>query len=110
MSYQDRTLSCQECGQSFTFNADDQAFHAEKGFTNDPKRCQTCRQARRNERSGGGNERSGGGFGGGYSQGPREMHPAVCAQCGKDTTVPFLPRGDRPVYCSDCFSRQGSSR
>jgi CxxC-x17-CxxC domain-containing protein len=103
MSYQDRTLSCQECGQSFTFSADDQAFHAEKGFTNDPKRCQTCRQARRNERSGGG-------FGGGYSQGPREMHPVVCAQCGKDTTVPFLPRGDRPVYCSDCFSRQGSSR
>ena len=103
MSYQDRTLSCQECGQRFTFSADDQAFHAEKGFTNDPKRCQTCRQARRNERPGGGS-------GGGYSQGPREMHPVVCAQCGKDTTVPFLPRGDRPVYCSDCFSRQGSSR
>jgi CxxC-x17-CxxC domain-containing protein len=32
------------------------------------------------------------------------MHPAVCAQCGKDTTVPFRPRGDKPVYCSDCFS------
>ena len=100
MSYQDRTLSCQECGQSFTFSADDQAFHAEKGFTNDPKRCPACRQARRNERSGGG-------FGGGgYSQGPREMHPVVCAECGKDTTVPFQPRGDRPVYCSECFSKQ----
>ena len=103
MSYEDRTLSCQECGQSFTFSAEDQAFHAEKGFTNDPKRCQTCRQARRNEQSGGG-------FGGGYSQGPREMHPVVCAECGKDTTVPFKPRGDRPVYCSDCFSKQRTAQ
>ena len=42
--------------------------------------------------------------GGGYGGGQREMHPAVCAQCGIDTEVPFLPRGDKPVYCSDCFS------
>ena len=97
MSYQDRTLTCQDCGQSFTFSADDQAYHAEKGFTNEPKRCQSCRQARRNER---------GGNGGGYSQSPREMYPAVCAQCGKQTEVPFQPRGDRPVYCSDCFRQQ----
>jgi len=108
MSYQDRTLSCQECGQSFTFSADDQSFHAEKGFTNDPKRCQSCRQARRNER-GGGFGGGGGGGGGGFDRGPREMHPAVCAECGKDTMVPFQPRGDRPVYCSDCFSRQRQS-
>ena len=100
MNYEDRTLTCQDCGQSFTFSADDQAFHAEKGFTNEPKRCSSCRQARRNERGGGG---------GGYSQGPREMHPVVCAECGKDTTVPFQPRGDRPVYCSDCFSKQRTS-
>ena len=94
MNYEDRTLTCQDCGQSFTFSADDQAYHAEKGFTNEPKRCTSCREARRNERSGG------------YGQGPREMHPVVCAECGKDTTVPFQPRGDRPVYCSDCFSKQ----
>jgi CxxC-x17-CxxC domain-containing protein len=35
----------------------------------------------------------------------REMHPVVCAECGADTLVPFLPRGDRPVYCSPCFER-----
>jgi CxxC-x17-CxxC domain-containing protein len=99
MNYQDRTLTCQDCGQPFTFSADDQSFHAEKGYTNDPKRCPPCRQARRPERSYGG--------GGGYSQGPREMHPVVCSECGKDTTVPFQPRGDRPVYCSDCYSKQG---
>ena len=102
MNYEDRTLTCQDCGQPFTFSADDQAFHAEKGYTNDPKRCPSCRQARRPERSYGG-----GGGGGGYGQGPREMHPVVCSECGKDTTVPFQPRGDRPVYCSDCYSKQG---
>lgn len=99
MNYQDKDLTCQECNQTFVFTADDQSYHAEKGYTNEPKRCPTCRQARR---------QSGGG-GGGYSQGPREMHPVVCAECGKDTTVPFQPRGDRPVYCSDCFSKQRTS-
>ena len=106
MSYQDRTLTCQDCGQSFTFSADDQAYHAEKGYTNEPKRCPTCRQARRGDRSYGG---SGGGSSGGYGQSRREMYPAVCAQCGKQTEVPFQPRGDRPVYCSDCFRSQPAS-
>jgi len=98
MDYEDRTLTCQDCGQEFSFSADDQAFHATKGFTNDPKRCPSCRQTRRSDRDGGFGE-------------PREMHPVVCAECGKDTTVPFRPRGDRPVYCSDCFSkRQAAGR
>jgi CxxC-x17-CxxC domain-containing protein len=96
MSYQDRNLTCQDCGQSFVFSADDQAYHAEKGYTNEPKRCPSCRQARRTDR-------------GGYGQGPREMYPAVCAQCGKDTEVPFQPSQDRPVYCSDCFRQQPAS-
>ena len=93
MNYEDKTLTCLDCGQPFTFSADDQSFHAEKGFINEPKRCTSCREARRNERDGGG-------------RGPREMHTVVCAECGKDATVPFQPRGDRPVYCSDCFSKQ----
>jgi CxxC-x17-CxxC domain-containing protein len=93
MEYEDKTLTCQECGQPFIFSADDQSFHATKGFTNEPKRCASCRQSRRNDRNSGG-----------YGQGPREMHPVVCAECGKDTTVPFRPTEDRPVYCSDCFA------
>ncbi len=96
MSYQDRTLTCQECNQSFTFTADDQQYHAEKGYSNEPKRCPDCRA----------NRRAGGGGGGGSYGSSREMHPATCAQCGKETQVPFMPRGDRPVYCSDCFSKQ----
>lgn len=105
MSYQDRTLECVECNQSFTFSAEDQEYHAQKGYSNDPKRCPSCRQSRRDNRSAGGYSSSGGGFGGSYR---REMYPAVCAQCGKDTQVPFQPRGDRPVYCQDCYGRVGS--
>ena len=93
MSFQDRSLECFDCGATFTFSADEQEFFASKGFTNDPKRCPTCRQARKT---------NSGGYG---SRPPREMHAVVCAQCGKDTEVPFLPRGDRPVYCSDCFNK-----
>lgn len=100
--YEDRNLTCQDCSTSFVFTADDQQYHAQKGFSNEPKRCPNCRQARRNDGGGGGG-------GGGYSRGPREMHPATCGQCGKQTEVPFLPRGDRPVYCSDCFNKQPSS-
>jgi CxxC-x17-CxxC domain-containing protein len=100
MSYEDRTLTCQECGSEFVFSADDQQYHAEKGFNNEPKRCPSCRA----------NRRASGGYGGGSYRAPREMHPAVCAQCGRETQVPFLPRGDRPVYCSDCFSKQPASQ
>ncbi len=94
MSYEDRTIECVECGSSFTFSVEDQEYHASKGFTNDPKRCPTCRQARRADR----------GTSDGYGR-PRQMFPVVCAQCGKDTEVPFQPTGDRPVYCSDCYNK-----
>jgi len=36
---------------------------------------------------------------------PREMHKAVCADCGKETEVPFKPTEGRPVYCQDCFPK-----
>ena len=101
MAISDKDLTCRDCGAVFTFTAGEQEFFASKGFTNEPSRCPACRSARRNQ---GGGYGGGGGGGGGYGGGQREMHPAVCAQCGIDTEVPFLPRGDKPVYCSDCFS------
>jgi CxxC-x17-CxxC domain-containing protein len=105
VAYTDRTLTCADCGAPFTFSADDQAYHAEKGFTNEPRRCPDCRNARRQQRG----DSSYGGGGGGYSSAPREMFSATCASCGKEARVPFQPRGDKPVYCSDCFrSQQGS--
>ncbi len=99
MAYTDKSLQCVDCGINFTFSAQDQEFFAQKGYTNEPKRCPTCREARKTERGG-----SGGGFGGGGSYGARrQMFPATCAQCGKATQVPFEPRSGKPVYCSDCY-------
>lgn len=103
MPYTDKQLTCQDCGATFTFSADDQEFFATKGYS-EPKRCPACRQARKAERGGGG------GGGGGCYGGPRQMYPAVCANCGKDTEVPFQPRDDRPVYCRDCFAQRAPTR
>ncbi len=101
MSFTDKQLQCSDCGKSFTFGAEEQEFFAQKGYTNEPKRCPECRAAKKQERGGGGR----GGFGG-----SRQMYPAVCATCGKSTEVPFEPRGDRPVYCSACYNASGSGR
>jgi len=105
VSYTDKTLTCVECGAAFTFSAEDQEYHASRGFTNEPKRCPTCREARR----GGGSYRGGGGGGGG-GYGSRQMYSVVCADCGQQTEVPFQPRGDRPVYCRDCFAKHSPTR
>ncbi|MBN1856661.1 MAG: zinc-ribbon domain-containing protein [Dehalococcoidia bacterium] len=53
MSFEDKTIRCTDCGQDFTFTASEQEFFAEKGFTNEPKRCPACRRQRRQQRSGG---------------------------------------------------------
>jgi len=99
MSFQDKSIECSDCGATFTFSADEQELFSSRGYTNDPKRCPSCRQARKAQR----NENSGYGS-------PRQMFPAVCAECGKDTQVPFEPREGRPVYCSECFSKVRTSR
>ena len=117
MTYEDRSLTCAECGSEFTFTADDQEYHAGRGYQ-DPKRCSSCRQARRGGGGGGGGGYGGGGGGGGYGGGgggggyggQREMFDAVCATCGGTARVPFQPREDRPVYCSDCFSKEKGGR
>ena len=103
---QDRTLTCRDCGQEFVFTASEQEFFSQRGFMNDPSRCPECRAARKARIGDSGRS---GSYGGGYATQRREMFPAVCAQCGKDTTVPFQPRTDKPVYCSDCFAAQRSS-
>jgi len=100
MSFEDKSLQCSDCGATFTFNAEEQEFFASKGYTNEPKRCPACRQARKLERYTSGDQ--------GY--GRRQMFPAVCAECGKETEVPFQPRDDRPVYCRDCYNKIRLSR
>jgi CxxC-x17-CxxC domain-containing protein len=34
---------------------------------------------------------------------PREMHKAICSNCGKECEVPFKPSGSKPVFCRECF-------
>ena len=101
----DQTLKCRECGVDFVWTAGEQEFYASRGLTNPPSRCPDCRAARKaaSGSAGGGTSRGGGGGGGGAFRPAREMHEVVCAGCGGIAKVPFLPRGDRPVYCSDCF-------
>ena len=92
--FEDKTLVCKECGKEFVFTAGEQEFYAERGFQNEPQRCKACRDARKNA-----------------TRGPREYYTATCAACGGEARVPFEPKSDRPVYCSDCFARmkaQGS--
>jgi len=104
--YADKTLTCRDCGQNFTFTAGEQEFFASRNLMNEPSRCPECRAARRGA--------SGGGYSsdGGYGRQDRQMFSAVCSNCGKEALVPFQPRTDRPVYCSDCFATQrgGDSR
>jgi CxxC-x17-CxxC domain-containing protein len=101
MSFQDKSLQCSDCGTAFTFSAEEQEFFQSKGYTNEPKRCPPCRQTRKAERNGNS----------GHSYGfRRQMFPAICADCGKETEVPFEPRDGRPVYCSDCYSKVRLSR
>jgi len=94
MAFEDKTLKCKDCGSDFVFSAGEQEFYAEKGFENEPARCRDCRDARRRSRDGG------------EARPQREMHEAVCAECGVTTQVPFKPRNDRPIYCRDCFANK----
>jgi CxxC-x17-CxxC domain-containing protein len=106
VTYVDRTLNCVDCGVEFIHSAADQEFYAQKGFSSDPKRCTSCRASRRAARDSGTDVRDIGGPRG-YERGDdrpaREYFAVVCSSCGNQAQVPFKPRMDRPVYCSDCF-------
>jgi CxxC-x17-CxxC domain-containing protein len=122
--YSDRNLTCADCGQEFVFTARDQEFYAGRGFS-EPRRCPSCRAAKKAQRdaAGGGSSYgsysaggaySAGGYGGasssggygGYGsrdRGPRQMFTATCSNCGNEAQLPFRPTNGKPVYCSDCF-------
>jgi len=95
VSYADKDLTCRDCGATFVFTAGEQEFFALKGLLNEPSRCPECRKKRRAERSG---------------QANREYHQVTCSECGQPALVPFVPRGDKPVYCSSCFDKIRASR
>ena len=105
MTYSDKQITCSDCGTAFTFSAGEQEQYASRGYTNEPKRCPTCRAARKQSTSGSSSFGSSGSGNRSYGSAPRQMYPAKCATCGKDTEVPFEPRSGRPVYCSDCYRK-----
>jgi len=92
MALADKTLVCRDCGQEFIFTTGEQEFYLSHGLQNEPSRCPECRAARRRERQGG------------YGQ-LRQTYTVICADCGCETTVPFKPREDRPVYCKECYAK-----
>jgi len=107
----DQTLYCRDCNQEFAFTVGEQEFYASRGLTNAPSRCPACRAARKaqmGDRQGGGSSYGGGRSGGG-SREARQMYTATCASCGNEAQVPFQPRGDKPVYCRDCYQAQSQS-
>jgi len=92
-AYIDKELTCKECGKTFVWTADEQEFYASKNFLNEPARCPECRAAKKQRM-------------GDRHRGHHEPFPIVCAQCGKEDTVPFKPTDGRPVLCGDCFAKQ----
>jgi len=86
--FEDKTLICKDCGNEFVFTAGEQEFYAEKGFQNEPMRCKECRTNRKNS-----------------MRGEREMYTITCAECGAEAQVPFKPKNEKPVYCSECFAK-----
>ncbi len=99
MSFQEKSIQCSDCGATFAHSVEDQEYYQSKGYTNEPKRCPDCRQKRKSER-----------YGSSSYGTPRQMFPVTCADCGKDTEVPFEPRGDKPVYCSHCYRKNRPTR
>jgi CxxC-x17-CxxC domain-containing protein len=105
-STEDKSITCVDCGEEFLFTAGEQAFYRERGLTNEPTRCKSCREKRKAGRGapGGGGGGGMGGGGGSYGRSDKQMYPATCSNCGRDTEVPFMPTSGRPVLCRDCFN------
>ena len=92
---EDQQLICGDCGQAFTFTAEDQEFFRERGYSA-PKRCKACRQAKKNEQSGGG---------GGSHRSSTQSTVVTCSGCGQQTTVPFEPTGRPSGLLPDLLSK-----
>jgi CxxC-x17-CxxC domain-containing protein len=96
MEFQDRVLGCIDCGAEFTFTAGEQTFFHDKHLKNEPKRCKACKAKRlavltRSDTQ------------------PRVETRMTCSACGKETTVPFKPTQNRPVFCRQCFQQRAAS-
>ncbi len=93
MEYQDKSLTCVDCGAEFIWTAGEQVFFADKQFKNEPKRCKACKGKRASRPAG--------------AMGRERVETTTnCSACGKETTVPFRPTQGRPVLCKECFQQR----
>lgn len=86
--FEDKMLTCKDCGSEFVFSAGEQEFYAEKGFGSEPQRCGACRKRRKNSTNG---------------HSSVVLYEIVCSKCGEVGKIPFEPGHDRPVFCSACY-------
>jgi len=102
VNLQDKTLRCRDCEVEFIFSTGEQEYFAAKGYVNEPTRCLSCRAVNRARLA----------LSTGAAGQPviRPMHAVTCAQCGYPAQVPFLPRLEKPVYCSTCFDQVRAPR
>jgi CxxC-x17-CxxC domain-containing protein len=98
MEFQDKRLQCVDCGREFIFTAGEQAFFREKRLTNEPKRCRQCKNQQVAQMPPGND-----------SNFKRIETPVTCSRCGRETTVPFVPKQGRPVLCRECFQGRRSA-
>lgn len=114
-------IICSECDSVFLYTEAERAFRESRGLDR-PLLCPECRSRERSQRNGElinlyqktesfdpflfGKESQNGGSQNGQGRGrdQRTMYNATCASCGSETRVPFIPRGDRPVYCRTCYN------
>lgn len=111
-------IICSECDTAFLYTDAERTFRESRGLER-PTLCPDCRARDRSRRNDDlislyhktetfepflfGKETQNGG-GNGRHRDNRTLHSATCAQCGAETKVPFIPRGDRPVYCRACYN------
>ena len=79
--YEEKRITCLECGKEMIFSVEEQEFYASKGFREAPKRCKECRRMRRT----------------------KKIYVTICARCGGEAQVPFLPAQGKPVFCKECY-------
>ncbi len=106
MEFADKALVCRECARPFLFTAGEQEFFRQKGLVNQPGRCPECRNRRKQDAVIGGVGPQHGLDGTPIPMRLRDVSVVVCAECGRETTVPFKPHQSRPVYCAGCFTKQ----
>lgn len=90
MDFEDKNITCKDCGGEFVWSAGEQKFYADKGLQNPPGRCPDCRKKAKEKKS-------------------TQKFAIICKECGKEGEVPFEPRNPNDVLCAECFSKKRAS-